>query len=175
MIKNIRLISIFFLFIINHQPLLAEDKIMFIDIDFVYFNSVAGKEINEKIKKRSKNFNNELNKNRKKINDQKEKLISQKNVLSENDYKKKVNELEAKVKDHNMKISSENNELNKFKNKAKNEFLIKLNAIMQEYAKQNSIEIMINKNNILIGKNELDATKDILILFDKNIKTIKLQ
>jgi len=74
-----------------------------------------------------------------------------------------------------MKISSNNNELNKLRNKAKNEFLIRLNAIMQEYAKQNSIEIMINKNDILIGKNELDATKDILMLFDKNIKTIKLQ
>ena len=35
--------------------------------------------------------------------------------------------------------------------------------------------MIINKKDILIGKNELDATKDILVLFNKNIKKIKVQ
>ena len=33
--------------------------------------------------------------------------------------------------------------------------------------------MIIKKNNILIGKNELDATKDILVLVDKEIKSLK--
>ena len=35
--------------------------------------------------------------------------------------------------------------------------------------------MIINKSNILIGKNNLDVTKDILDLFNKNVKLIKIQ
>ena len=33
--------------------------------------------------------------------------------------------------------------------------------------------MIIKKNNILIGKNELDATEEVLNLFNKNIKSIE--
>ena len=46
--------------------------------------------------------------------------------------------------------------------------------ILQKYAEKNSIELIINKKNILLGKNKLDATQDILKIFDENIKEIKL-
>ena len=35
--------------------------------------------------------------------------------------------------------------------------------------------MIINKNNILVGKNNLDATKDILDLFNKKIKTLEIK
>ena len=34
--------------------------------------------------------------------------------------------------------------------------------------------MIIKKDNILIGKNNLDATKDVLDLFNKNVKTIEI-
>ena len=102
-------------------------------------------------------------------------MISQKNILSEDDYSKKVTELEILVKTHNKKISDSNKELQKFKSKARIQFLTKLNDLLQQYANQNSIQMIINKKNILIGKNDLDATKDILNLVNENIKTIKTQ
>ena len=33
--------------------------------------------------------------------------------------------------------------------------------------------MIIKKNNILIGKKELDATKEVLNIFNKNIKSIE--
>ena len=60
-----------------------------------------------------------------------------------------------------------------FKNNIKNEFSTELRNILQEYAKKNSVQMIINKKNILIGKKEFDASNDILILFDKNIKKFK--
>ena len=173
--KNISLLSIFLLFFFNTNIIHANEKIMFVDLDFVYFNSLTDKQINEQIKKKSKTFNNNLTENQKKINNQKKKLLSQKNVLSKDEYSDKVTKLEVTVKTHNKEISNKSNELKQFRNKARVEFLAKLKGILEQYAKENSIQIIINKKDILIGKNELDATKDILVLFDKNIKKIKIQ
>jgi Skp family chaperone for outer membrane proteins len=53
------------------------------------------------------------------------------------------------------------------------DFSNKLNKILQDYAKNNSIQMIIDKKNILIGKNDLDVTQDILDLFNKKVKEIK--
>jgi outer membrane protein len=173
--RNIKLFVIFLFFFLNHNSIKADNKIMFIDLDYVYFNSIVGKKFTDQIKEKSNSFNKDLNKKKDKINDQKKKLISQKNVLSEEDYSKKVTELEIIVKTHNAKISEKNKELQKFKAKARIEFLNKLKDILQQYANQNSIQMIINKKDVLVGKKELDVTKDILDLVNKNLKTIKIQ
>ena len=46
---------------------------------------------------------------------------------------------------------------------------------MQDYAVSNSVEMILKKENILIGKNNLDITKEIMSLFNKNIKDIKIK
>ena len=48
-------------------------------------------------------------------------------------------------------------------------FLIKINPLIQEYMKQNSIDIILEKNQIFIGNNNKDITNDILELVDKNL------
>ena len=171
-----KIISVFiltFLIFINYAN--AEDKIMFIDLDFIYKNSVAGKKINEQLRNQAKNLNNEINKFNENINKEKENLVNQKNVLSENEYREKIIALEKKIKEINSNIANKNNNLSILTNKAKAEFSVQLKDILQQYAEQNSIIMIINKNNILIGKNNLDASNDVLALFDKNIKSIKIQ
>ena len=101
-------------------------------------------------------------------------MSKQKNVLSEEEFKKKIKELENNIKSLNSSISQKNNEIIKFKQNAKNKFLIELNKILQNYATQNSINLIINKDNILLGKNNLDVTKAILSILDKEVKTIKI-
>ena len=88
--------------------------------------------------------------------------------------KKKIKELENNIKSLNSSISQKNNEIIKFKQNAKNKFLVELNKILQNYATQNSINLIINKDNILLGKNNLDVTKAILSILDKEVKTIKI-
>ena len=45
---------------------------------------------------------------------------------------------------------------------------------METYAKENSISIILKKENILIGKTNLDISQNILDIFNKNVKTIKV-
>ena len=149
------------------------ENILFIDIDYIYFNSNAGKIVNKKVESETKKINEELSNYKKKIQEDKTKLVSQKNILSQEEFQKKSIDLDKQIKEFNKKISNKNNQLLKYKNQTKIEFTKKLSKIVQEYASNNSIDMIITKDNILIGKKELDVTENLLNLFNKNIKTIE--
>ena len=55
-----------------------------------------------------------------------------------------------------------------FQKKHKNEFAQTLKSTLETYSKENSISMILRKENLLIGKNSLDVTKDILELFNKS-------
>ena len=174
MFRNLKLlIVISFLFLYSNYSY-SEEKIVFIDIEYIYANSTVGKNINSEIEKKTKDLEKQFNKNKKTVDDSKDKLSKQKNVLSEEEFKNKIKELENNIKNLNDSISKKNSDLIKFKENARNKFLIELNKILQNYAKQNSINLIISKNNILLGKNNLDVTKAILTILDKEVKTIKI-
>ena len=97
----------------------------------------------------------------------KKKLISQKNVLAEDEFKKKVTDLENNLKKYNEIISKKNKDLANYQNKSKNEFINKLQSTLQKYAKENSISLILRKDQVLIGENRLDVSKDILDLVNK--------
>ena len=48
-----------------------------------------------------------------------------------------------------------------------------LNKILGQYANENSISLIIQKN-IVIGKSDMDITKQILEIFNKEVKEVKL-
>ena len=52
--------------------------------------------------------------------------------------------------------------------------VVYLNRILGKYAKDNSASLIIQKKNIVIGKTEMDITKPILEIFNKEVKDVKL-
>ena len=103
---------------------------------------------------------------KKKVESDKKKLSTQKNVIAKDEYEKKIFELEKKIKDYNLDIRKKNDELLALRNKARLEFLKNLNVIVQEFSKENSVSMVLKKDNIFIGKKDLDVTSNILALFD---------
>ena len=49
-----------------------------------------------------------------------------------------------------------------------------LTPILSDYSSKNSISLIIQKKNIVIGKSELDITSQILKTLNTKIKTVKL-
>ena len=49
-----------------------------------------------------------------------------------------------------------------------------LTPILTEYSQVKNISIVMDKKNIIVGKTELNITKEILSLLDDKIKKIKL-
>ena len=166
------LIIILFFFSSNH--LLANEKIMFVDVNYIFSNSVAGKDITNKVKmdfnKSQKNL--EILKD-KLINDEK-KLINQKNILSKEEFEKNLFDLKNEMDEFNNQRIKLNSEIDVYRNKLQSSFSLELSNVIKKYANENNIDLIIDKNTILVGKNVLDATKDVLELFDKNIKKINI-
>ena len=173
MFNKIKFVFLVFILLLTNNYSYSENNILFIDIDYIFKNSNAGKKIINKIDTETKKIQNELTSYQKNVKEQKDKIISQKNILSKDEFQNKSIELEKQVIELNKLISNKNNELNIYRNKSRIEFTKQLSKIVQEYASNNSIEMIIKKDNILIGKNNLDATNDVLDLFNKNIKSIE--
>ena len=165
---------IFFLLLLP-QCLYAENTIIYIDINKIINESEAGKHVNSELKKISdlniKEFNNIENL----LKSDEENILKQKNILKENELNSKINELREKVKSYNELKNKKNGDLNKVRDNAINKILKVLNTILSEYSVKNSISLIIDRKNIIIGKTELDATNKILELLNEKIKKVTLE
>ena len=170
-----KLASFFFLilFLINNN-LYANDKIVFININYIFTNSNAGKKLYEQIDQKNKQIQIEINKIKTELESEKKQILSQKNVLSVEEYNKKITNLENKIIEMNTKIQKKQDELNLFKNKVEKNFSKQLNMIIEEYSVQNSIDIIFKKENLLMAKKNLDITENIFNLFNEKIDIIEL-
>ncbi len=54
-------------------------------------------------------------------------------------------------------------------------FAKKINPILSDYSKKNSISMIIDKKNIVVGKGDLDITSEILKIVDNEITKIEIK
>ena len=167
--KKIFFYFLFFFLIPLSQSL---SQIVYIDINKILNESIAGKKALSEIEKNIKKKNNFFTDTEKKLIEEEKKIISQKNILSQEDYRKKIVELSNKVKDYNLNKNKEINQLNEKKSAYRNKFMELINPIIAEYASKNNIDIVIRKEQMIIGKTELDISDPILTIVNQKIQKI---
>ena len=86
-----------------------------------------------------------------------------------------MKELEKNIKEINLVISKKNKDLAEFKSKVEREFFEKLNKVVETYSLNNSIDIILKKENLLMAKKNLDITNDIFEIFNEKIKEINIK
>ena len=171
--KNFLLIfTIIFFF--NSYSLSEENKIVYIDMDLLISKSLAGKSINNQIKSQNKNNLEKFKKIESDIKKEDEDISNKKNILSEDEYKKLVSQLNKKIKNYRVMVSENVDKNNKLKISATKKLIKKLNPILSDYSEKNSISIILQKRDIIIGKNSLNITDDIIKILDQNVKEIKI-
>ena len=166
---------IFFFLLLIPTISYANDKIVFIDINYIFKNSDAGKDLYNQISKKNEQLQSEINKFKNQIEDERKKILSQKNVLSVEEYNKKINSLETKISKINSTVSTKKKELELFQKKAENNFSNSLNLLLEEYSSNNSINIILKRENLLMAKKDLDITQVIFKLFNDKITKIELK
>ena len=152
--------------------LFANEKIVFIDTNYIFNNSNAGKKFTSLLEKKLQNLNSDLQKYKKETDASEKKLISQKNIISDEEYSKKLSLLKGDIQKFNESISLKQEDIKKFKNNAGNKYAEELRIILEDFSKKNSILIVIKKENILIGKKDVDITNQILEIFDNKISSL---
>jgi Skp family chaperone for outer membrane proteins len=160
--------SIFFLFTTTIS--FSNEKIIFINLDYVLNNSLRGKLIfNELNEIKEENIKN-LEIDKKSLENQENNIKSKKDIISKEELDKNIKLFKMNLKKFNDKKQSMEKELNKLQNKKMNEFINQINVILEKYMNDQSVDIMFNSNNILIGKKSINKTQEILKLVNEKIK-----
>ena len=153
----------------------ANENIRFININYIVNNSEAGKALNKIIENKSKKITSELNNMGKKIENKKDKIISQKNILKKEEYDKLLNSYDEEVKRFNDIRKKRNEDFNKFRINSQKKILETLNPIITAFLKKESVQILLQKEQIIFGDNKLDITEEILQIFNDKHKKIKFE
>ena len=156
-----------FLFFLNITFSIASDKIAFVDLNYILSESYEGKKILAQLEidnKKNLEFFRLEEEKLKKENQNIEKL---KNILSKEEFSNKINLFKNKVNTYNLKKNDTIKLFEETKNSELNIFFAKLNEIMNNFMQENSIQIVLDKKNIVMANNKNDISKDILKLINK--------
>jgi outer membrane protein len=154
---------------------LSNNNIYYIDMNFIMNNSLAGKSIINQLDIKNKSNFDSFKKEETDLKSEETKLLSQKNILDKNEFNEKVIFFKEKVSKYNKKRNKILNDSKNKKNNAQETLTKKLTPILTNYAKDNSISFILSKQDIIIGKTELDLTNVIIEILNKEIKTVKIK
>ena len=160
--KKIFINFFFLIFFFNFNTSYSSEKIAFIDLDFVLKNSNIGKSILEDIEKLNNKNINELKKKESELKKNEEEILPKKNILSEEEYKKEVDLLKAKIQKYKLLKDEMVSNFQKKKQISLKKFFDQITPIIQNYMDENSINILLDRKNVFIGKTDSDITDSII-------------
>jgi len=173
MLKNFFLVFIIFF----SSVLLASsnDKIVYLDINYILNNSIPGKSILSQLDTLNKNNIAELKKDELQIIEDEKALTKKKNIISEEEFKNEILKIEKKIKIFKDKKENLVQKFNKKRQDQISKFLNLINPLLEDFMKDNSVGLILDKKNIFISKSNYDITMKILEIVNKNIKSISIE
>ena len=165
-------ILVFYIFLYPNTVLSAD--VYFVDIKKILNESKAGKQAQNFLKKQFESQNKKFATEATNLKKEEKDLISQKKIISPEEYKKKLNTLRAKSATHQKNKRQASNEWLKKKNEARSKLMKTLSPLMQKYMKENNVEVIVDKKYILLANSNFDLTDEILKILDKELKSINL-
>jgi len=173
LIKKIFFLTVIILLSINN--LKAEDKVAYLDIDFILTNTIAGKLLLENLKTQEEIKIKKFKIDEEKFRNNEKKILAKKNLVSVEEIKKEMNELQIEYQKYNNDKKKEIDSLKKKRNTNMINFINLINPIIEKYMTDNSIYILMDKKNIFIAKNDYDITQKLIKLIDNQIKTYEIK
>ena len=167
------LLLIFFIFF-SKISLSHEKTIVYIDLNKIMNNSIAGKSISSQLENNHKKNISKFKNIEEKLKKEEADIISQKNVITKEEFEKKIINLRDKANKFRKERNDNINNLNNQRLEATSKMITLVRPILSEFSDQNSFSLIIDKKNIIIGKTALDITDDVLKIIDQKIGKIKL-
>ena len=171
---KVLLLIIFFIFF-SKVSISQENKTVYLDLNMIMANSNAGKSINSQLEDNHKKNIANFKKLEEALKNEEAKIISQKTVISKEDFEKKIMNLRDKANKYRKERNDSINNLNNQRLDATQKMITLIRPILSEYSDNNSISLIIQKRNIVIGKTSLDITDDILKIVDEKIEKISIE
>ena len=173
LIKKIFFILIFISVSVNF--LKAEDKVSYIDIDYILTNALAGKEILNLLKKEEESKINEFKSNENDLKNEENRILAKRNLISKEEINKELKLLKDKFQKYNQVKLKEIDALKNKRNRNIVNFINQINPIIEKYMTDNSIYMLLDKKNVFIASKDYDVTKNLIELIDNQIKTLEIK
>ncbi len=141
-------------------------------MDKIIATSTAGKKAQKSINNLIKKEEEKFNKTEAGLKKKEDEILKQKNIISKEELDKKIKDFQKDLNDFRNERAKFNRIINQKNLEATNKMVNAINKILTQYAADNSLSLVIQKKNIIIGKSELDITDDILKEFNNQVKSI---
>jgi Skp family chaperone for outer membrane proteins len=166
---------IIFFSVLSVNSIKANDKVSYVDMDFLITNTIAGKSLLENFKKEEK-----LKVDKFKISDEdfknkEKKILAKKNLVTNDEINKELRSLQVEFQNYRKNKIKEIDELKAKRNRNILNFIKLINPIIERYMSENSIAILLDKKNIFIASKNYDITKNLVTLIDKDIKSVDIE
>ena len=166
MLKIKKIFYFFFLNIILLSPTFAENKVVYLDLDFLLTNTNLGKKTFKTLEKKENDKNNELKLIEKNLKEEENKILASRNIITEEQFEKNIRDFKKKINSYSKKKNEVIEELKINRNNEVIELLNKINPIIENYMDNSSISIIIDKKNIYIANVEYDITNKLIELIN---------
>ena len=170
MYVNIKLLIFFFLFTTN---VYSQEKIVYIDMNLLINQSKAGQSINTQMQNVLDKNNSDYQSIEKKLRKEEEDIAKKKNILEPEKFNEEVVNFKKKINQLKIERNKKINDLKQRNIKAKNILVEKITKILAKYSAENQVDLVLNKESIILGIKTIDITQLILELLDKEVKKIK--
>ena len=156
---------IIFIILLNVESQ-ANTNIAFVNIDYLFENSTIGKSIKNKLKDINQQKSKILKDKEKNLVEQENEIKKIQNIITKDELNKKIEILKKNIKEFNTEKKVFLNRFDEMQNDELQIFFSKINPIMLEYMDTNSIDLLIEKKNIFIGKSNIDITEELLLIIN---------
>ena len=167
--KKLKLwISIFFFLLLTTNSF--ANKIAFIDLDVLIKKTNLGQKISKQLENKKISNAEEIKKREISIKKLENEIRKKQNILSNEELTIEITNLQNKIKKFNSYKAQTNNEFNLIKNDEILKFFNTINPLIQSFLSENSIDILFNNKNIIIGKDRLDITDKIINIVNNSLE-----
>ena len=153
----------------------ADEKISYVDVDYILSNSLAGKLLLETLKKEEKLKIENFKVSDDNFKDKEKKILAKKNLITNEEINKELKSLQIDFQSYRKNKMSEIKKFKAKRNKNILNFIKLINPIIENYMTENSISILLDKKNIFIASKDYDITKNLITLIDNKIKSIDIK
>ena len=162
---------IFFVIIFfNQGNIFANDNIVYMDFNYIINNSNIGKKVLEKLNQLNTENIKNLKLRQEKLKDEIEEINKIKNVASKEDIDKKIKLHNQNVKEYDLLKKKLSNDLNKKRNDEMKNLVKLINPLLESFMKENSIDMILNKEIVYFAKDQYDISSKILELTNNEYK-----
>ena len=162
-----RLFFIFLILTSFFSSAFAENKIVYVDMDYLLTNINIGKKTFEILKKNEMEKDKELQLLEKNLKNEENKILASRNIVTDEQLNKNINEFKKKVNIYSKNKIDEIEKLKQTRNKEVKNLLKQINPIIENYMDNNSISIIIDKKNVYIANIEYDITNKLIEIINK--------